>query len=231
MLVAGAAACGGSDLPPRNADLVAGKQLFVQRCGSCHQLARAGTTGNLGPDLDEAFRQSLTEGFGRSTVRGVVLAQILRPARVAQSSAAYMPAKLATGQSAKDIAAYVASVAALGGKDTGRLATAVKSASAGRPVAASDGRLLMPADPDGQLAYTSKKATAEPGRLQIISRNDASIPHNIALEGNGVRAVGKVVQDGGTSQISVTLKRGSYQYFCTVSGHREGGMEGTLSVS
>lgn len=221
----------GTDGPPKDADLVAGKQQFVARCGSCHQLARANTTGKQGPNLDEAFRESLSEGFGRSSVRGVVRGQIRHPANVPQSSPAYMPAQLATGKRAEDIAAYVASVVALGGKDTGRLATAVKPAGAGKPVAASGGRLLLPADPNGQLTYITKKATANAGRLQIISKNDSSIPHDIALEGNGVHAAGTVVKDGGTSQIRVTLKPGSYQFFCTVPGHRAGGMEGTLTVT
>ena len=90
--------------------------------------------------------------------------------------------------------------------------------------------LEMPADPNGQLAYASTRATAEAGPLTINSRNDASIPHDIALEGNGVNEKGETVQDGGVSTIKVDLQPGEYTYFCTLPGHREGGMEGTLAV-
>jgi mono/diheme cytochrome c family protein len=223
-------ACGDENRAPKDADLIAGKQLFVKSCGSCHTLGRANTTGKQGPDLDEAFRQSLQEGFGRASVRGVVHQQILYPARLPKTSPAYMPAKLVEGKRAHDVAAYVASVTGLGGKDSGLLASAVKPAGAGKPVAEKNGTLAIPADPGGQLAYITKQATAKPGKVEILSKNAASIPHDIAISGNGVNDKGEVVQGGATSRIDVTLKPGRYQFFCTVQGHREGGMEGTLTV-
>ena len=229
VLAAGVSACESDNIDP-NADLVAGKKAFAQKCASCHVLARANAKGVQGPNLDEAFRQALSDGFGRDTIHGVVEDQILYPADVPQDSPAYMPAKLVTGKTASDVAAYVAAVAARPGKDTGKLATAVPAAGAGKPIAAKNGKLEIPADPNGQLAYVTKEATAPPGPLEISSKNDASIPHDIALEGNGVTGKGEVVQDGGVSKFSVTLKAGEYQYYCTVAGHREGGMEGTLTV-
>jgi mono/diheme cytochrome c family protein len=228
-LAAGLSAC-ENDNVPKDADLIAGKKAFSQKCGACHMLARAGTKGTQGPDLDEAFRQSLNDGFGRDTIHGVVFDQIRHPAKVPTSSPAYMPAKLVTGKLADDVAAYVASVAARPGKDTGKLGSAVQAPGAGKPVAANGGKLELPADPNGQLAYITKVATAQPGALEIDSKNDAAIPHDIAIEGNGVNEKGETVQGGGVSKISATLKPGKYQFFCTVSGHREGGMEGTLTV-
>src|SRR5579884_1362141 len=62
-------------------NVVNGKALFVSKCGSCHTLARANTKGTVGPNLDDAFRQSVRDGMKRSTIRGVVDAQILYPAR------------------------------------------------------------------------------------------------------------------------------------------------------
>ena len=56
------------------------------------------------------------------------------------------------------------------------------------------------------------------------------MPHNIAIEGNGVDEEGQVVQNGGVSRVEVDLKAGEYTFFCSVPGHREGGMEGTLPV-
>ncbi|MEA2126098.1 MAG: hypothetical protein QOI80_2880, partial [Solirubrobacteraceae bacterium] len=60
--------------------------------------------------------------------------------------------------------------------------------------------------------------------------NKSSIGHNIALEGNGVNEEGKVVSGGATSDVKVTLKPGTYTFFCSVPGHREGGMQGKLTV-
>src|SRR5215210_5784561 len=90
----------------KDADLVAGKQLFAQRCGSCHVLNRAGTKGTAGPDLDMAFQQSLKDGLPRSSIEGVVHDQILYPANFAAEGdkraddSPAMPAKIVTGDAA-----------------------------------------------------------------------------------------------------------------------------------
>ena len=125
--------------------------------------------------------------------------------------------------------AYVGSAAANPGKDTGRLAAA--GAPTQQPLAkAEGGKLEIPADPNGALAYTFKDAEAPAGALTIDSLNASSTPHDISLEGNGVNDKGEVVQDGGTSTIDVDLKPGDYTFYCSVPGHRAGGMVGTLTV-
>jgi mono/diheme cytochrome c family protein len=216
----------GSDVKGGHADQVRGKQLFVQRCGACHTLARAGTRGTVGPNLDDSFVQSLDDGLGRSTLRGVVEEQILYPLRSGE-----MPAKLVTGQAATDVAAYVADAAAKPGQDTGALASAVRAVSQ-RTATAQGGRLEIDANPDGQLAYVVSSATAPVGALKIDSRNASGTPHDIALEGPDGSELGKgpVVSGGGVSSFSVDLRPGRYTFYCTVPGHREGGMEGTLTV-
>jgi mono/diheme cytochrome c family protein len=222
----GAAFAGcGDNVKGSRADMVHGKQLFVQRCGSCHTLARAGTRGTVGPNLDAAFVQSLADGIKRDTVEGVVHDQILYPIT-------RMPAKLVKGQDAVDVAAYVGHAAAARGEDEGALATAVRTTRAGRATA-QDGRLEIDADPDGQLAYTVASATAPSGGLEIESRNASSTPHDIALqEGTSGAELGKgeTVSNGGVSRLSVDLRPGDYTFFCTLPGHRQAGMEGTLTV-
>jgi len=229
VLAAGLSAC-ENDNVAADADLIAGKKAFAQKCSACHVLARVDAKGVQGPNLDEAFRQSLKDGFGRDTIHGVVRGQIIHPAKVPKDSPAYMPAGLVTGRLVNDVASYVASVASRPGKDEGKLATAVAAAGGGKPVAAKNGKLALPADPNGQLAYISKEATAPAGPLQIDSKNAASIPHDIALEGGGLNEKGETVQGGGTSTVKATVKKGKYAFYCTVAGHREGGMEGTLTV-
>src|SRR4051794_16555927 len=151
--VAAVAGCGQEATRPDD-NLVAGKQLFVAKCGSCHTLARAGTKGTVGPNLDDAFRQALADGMKRSTVRGVAEHQILYPYNLKnQSTGTQMPPKLVKGDKAGDVAAYVAISTAKAGKETGLLASAVKSAGAGKPIAEQNGVLQIDADPTGQLAY------------------------------------------------------------------------------
>jgi mono/diheme cytochrome c family protein len=221
-LVAVAAGCGGVSGEGEN--LVAGKEAFIKKCGSCHVLERAGTKGLVGPNLDEAFQQSLRDGFERDTVQGVIYEQILYPNRDG-----VMPAKLAEGDEAQEIAHYVSNVVAKPGKDTGALADVGRVKQ--KPLAvAKAGVLEIPADPTGQLLYTFKNAEATAGPLTINSPNASQTPHNVAIDGPGAKATGKVVQDGGTSTIKVTVAVGKYDFFCTVPGHRQAGMEGVLTV-
>lgn len=87
--------------------------LFTKSCGSCHVLADAGTKGTIGPNLDDAFRQSRADGLGVHTIESVVRGQIAYPVEDPTTGLQGMPADLVTGQDADSVALYVASVAAL----------------------------------------------------------------------------------------------------------------------
>jgi plastocyanin len=236
VVVAGAAtllsAC--TNTASSNPDLIAGKKLFAQKCGSCHVLSRAGTKGNVGPDLDQAFQQPLRDGLKRSGIRGLIHDQILFPPSFGSDEggkrpdgSAAMPAKLVTGDDADNVAAYFASVVSKTGKDSGLLATAVPQAGGGPTAQAKNGTLSIPADPNGQLAFQTKQATAPPGKLTLEMPNKSGTPHNIVIDGKGK---GQVVQGGGTSKFTATFAAGSYTYYCAVPGHREAGMQGKLTV-
>jgi uncharacterized cupredoxin-like copper-binding protein len=232
VLLLGASGC---ELKDDGDNLVAGKQAFIQKCGSCHVLARAGTTGVTGPDLDEAFQRARKDGFGESTFKGIVHRQIENPAKNAQTDpasgkkSALMPADLVKGETAQDVAAYVATAVAKRGEDPGALArVGVKKST--EVAKAENGAIEMPADPGGGLAYTFGGAEAPAGPLAMNSPNESSVPHNIAIEGEGVDEKGPVVQDGGVSKISFEARAGTYTYYCSVPGHREGGMLGKLTV-
>lgn len=208
------------------ADLVTGKTLFTQKCGSCHVLDRAGTKGKQGPDLDEAFGPSRRDGLGETTVEGVVLRQI---AFVRRNSS--MPANLVRGDDARAVAAYVAEVAGQPGKDQGLLANAGKPKVSNKPIVAKGGTLRIDADPTGALAFVTSKAVAMPGPLEFVSENKASIPHNIALKDPGGKLLGEGPDvTGGVSKFSAKVSKGKYSFVCTVPGHEEGGMKGDLTV-
>jgi mono/diheme cytochrome c family protein len=113
-LVAALAAggCGTTGLPEAG-DTGHGKELFTSKCGSCHTLADAGSKGAIGPNLDDAFRQSRTDGLGQKTIASVVRGQIAYPVVEPTTGATGMPADIVTGNDADSVALYVASVAAL----------------------------------------------------------------------------------------------------------------------
>lgn len=103
-----AGGCGTGGKAPAQADQQAGQKLFTAKCGGCHTLAAAGTSGTLGPNLDDAFSGPKAQHFKESTLENVVLDQI-------REASAPMPANLVKGQEAVDVAAYVAAVAGAGG--------------------------------------------------------------------------------------------------------------------
>jgi plastocyanin len=218
----------GCSVKEGNDDVVAGKQLFVQKCGSCHVLSRAGTKGTTGPNLDEAFHQSISEKFGEDAIRSVILKQILFPARGGSGGeTGAMPAGLVKGDDAQDVAAYVALSVAKPGKDTGLLATAVKAQTSNKPAIAKNGVLTIPADPSGGLAFVNKTAEAPAGQLKIEMPNKSGVAHDITIDGKGK---GKVVTSG-VSDFSASFAPGKYTYFCSVPGHEAAGMKGTLTVT
>jgi plastocyanin len=226
LLLVGAMGCSTKRF--ENPDLVAGKQQFVAKCGACHTLARAGTKGTIGPNLDDAFRASLAAGFGRSVIKGVVNGQIKNP-----NPFGAMPKNLVHGGTVNDVAAYVARSVDAPGADTGLLATAVAAAGGGKPAVETAGKLEIDADPNGQLSYVTNKATATPGPVTIVMKNASTVMHNIAIQQgtNGtVLGAGPIVSNGATSTIKTTLSPGTYTFFCQVPGHRQAGMVGTLVV-
>ena len=87
------------------------------------------------------------------------------------------------------------------------------------------------ADPEGQLAYTTTEATAKAGTVTVDFNNPQGLTHDVAIESSSGEEVGKteLIAEGSDST-TVNLKPGTYHFYCTVPGHREAGMEGTLTV-
>ncbi len=221
MALGGCALKGG-----QNVSLVEGKTLFIKSCAQCHTLARANAKGVIGPDLDDAFLESLQVGEGRSVIGGIVEQQVEYP-----SSAGRMPKLPLSTRQAADIANYVAYAAARPGQDTGLLAS-VGSSKVGPPAVEKNGKLAIAANPSGQLLYTVKAASATAGPITISMTNMSGVVHNLAIQqGTSGSLLGSTpVSASGTHSITLNLKPGTYTFFCQVPGHRAAGMFGTLTV-
>jgi mono/diheme cytochrome c family protein len=212
----------------QNVSLVEGKTLFIKNCAQCHTLARANTKGLIGPDLDDAFLESLQSGFGRNVIEGIVAQQIAYPNPYGR-----MPKIPLSDRQAADIANYVAYAADRPGQDSGLLAS-VGSSKVGPPAVEKDGKLAIAANPSGQLLYTVKAAQATAGPITISMTNMSGIDHNLAIQAgtsaNGAVIAATPITSSGTHSITLNLKPGTYTFFCQVPGHRAAGMYGTLTV-
>jgi plastocyanin len=71
---------------------------------------------------------------------------------------------------------------------------------------------------------------AKSGSVTITLRNNSPLEHNVAIRGNGVDVKGRLVGKGGTSTATATLAPGEYVFYCSVPGHEQAGMKGTLTV-
>ncbi len=131
-------------------------------------------------------------------------------------------------------------LAACGGSDDSGTTTSSANESAGGAAeggeksgggSGSGSTVEVEADPNGELAYTTTEAAAEAGKVTIDFNNPQSLTHDVAIEDSSGEMVGKtdlIGQD--ETSTTVDLKPGTYTYYCTVPGHREAGMEGTLTV-
>ena len=207
----------------------------MAKCGSCHILARAGTKGVTGPNLDQAFARAREDGFGSTTFEGIVHRQIGQPARRAQVDPVtdkvlpLMPANLVTGDDARDVAAYVADAAAKGGKDAGALAQ-IGAAQAKGTAKAKGGKLDDPGRP-GRRA-----------RLQVRQRRGAapvrsrSTPEQVLDRRTTSRSRATASTKPARSSTTAACRRSTStsRPASTVLLHRprppQAGMEGTLTV-
>jgi uncharacterized cupredoxin-like copper-binding protein len=91
--------------------------------------------------------------------------------------------------------------------------------------------VALEADPDGGLAYTTTEAEAKAGQVTIDFDNPQPLTHDVRIEDSSGKDLGgtKLI-DSGADSATVKLTSGDYTFFCSVPGHREAGMEGTLTV-
>lgn len=132
-----------------------------------------------------------------------------------------------------------AALVACGGDDDSTTTTATEnggSANAapesGKEAGGGGGATLeFEADPGGDLAYTTTEASTEAGKVTIDFNNPQSLTHDVAIEGSNGETVAQTDLIGNEeTSTTASLKPGTYTFYCSVPGHREAGMEGTLTV-
>jgi plastocyanin len=136
------------------------------------------------------------------------------------------------GRLATTAAVGLVAAACGGGSDNEPAATPTAKPQRETPSqpAKGSGTLKVAAEAGGALKFTQDALQTQAGSVTIDFSNPASIPHAVAVRGNGVKASTKVVTDG-SSSVTVRLKPGRYEFFCPVDSHEQAGMKGTLTVS
>ncbi len=86
------------------------------------------------------------------------------------------------------------------------------------------------ADPTGELRFEQESLQADAGKITFELTNDATLPHDFVVEQDGdeITRTDTITADQDTT--SAELEPGRYTFYCSVDGHREAGMEGTLTV-
>ena len=97
--------------------------------------------------------------------------------------------------------------------------------------ASGGSQLKLTADPGGALKFDKTSLSTKPGKVTVVLDNPSDVPHAIEVEGKGVEEEGETVGKGGVSKASGELKAGKYEFYCPVDGHKQAGMEGTLTVN
>ena len=131
-----------------------------------------------------------------------------------------------------------AALAACGGDDGGDETTAdtttqttTTQAGGGGGGGGGGGTISLSADPSGSIAYEQASLSGRAGNTTIDFDNPAPLAHDVCVEDPSGDEVGcsETVQEDKTS-LTVNLEPGTYTFYCSVDGHRAGGMEGPLTV-
>jgi plastocyanin len=133
----------------------------------------------------------------------------------------------ACGSSSSTSSSSTATTPATTAPATGGTAPATSTASP----AAGPSKLSLQADPSGMLAFIPTALTAKAGKVTIDFANASPIQHNLVVAKGTSVAGSTPVFNGGTKTLTVTLTKGTYTYYCSVPGHRQAGMQGTLTVN
>jgi plastocyanin len=92
-------------------------------------------------------------------------------------------------------------------------------------------QLALAASPSGALSYNTKQLSAKAGTVQITMANMSPLEHNVTIASGSTVLGATPTFVGGSRSVTVKLKAGTYTFYCSVPGHRQAGMEGTLTVS
>jgi uncharacterized cupredoxin-like copper-binding protein len=109
-------------------------------------------------------------------------------------------------------------------------ATPATTSSTSAPAAAAE-TIAVSANPEGLFKYMPSTLSSKAGKVTIAFTNGSPVEHNLTVaSASGAVAGATPTFTGGAKNLTVSLTPGTYKFYCTVPGHRQAGMEGTLVV-
>jgi plastocyanin len=129
----------------------------------------------------------------------------------------------------------VVGLAACGSSSNDNSTTSAAAAPATTAAAGGGGGAASTVDistPGGStLAYDQKSVSAKAGSVTINFDNNEALQHDVAVADSSGKVLGQTdLVSSSTANATVDLQPGTYTFYCTVPGHKEAGMEGTLTV-
>jgi uncharacterized cupredoxin-like copper-binding protein len=158
---------------------------------------------------------------------------------VRYQAAARAKAQLASKVSMLALAAGMIALAGCGSSSSTTSSSAStpptsSSAASSTPAAATGGEgqsLSLAANAEGELKFNTTSLTAKAGKVSIAFTNSAALSHNVTVASSSGAVLGATPTfQGGSKTLSLNLTPGTYKFYCSVPGHRQAGMEGTLTV-
>jgi plastocyanin len=160
--------------------------------------------------------------------RGALAGVVIYFAVLVGATTTFAVLHAADDQHARQAAEAQAATPAGGAGTTAASSTTTSTASTTSAPAAAALKLSAPSS--GTPAYNTDKLSAKTGQVTIDFSNPSPVQHDVAIaQGSKVIAQSDLISGGSTS-VSSSLKPGKYLYYCTVPGHRQAGMQGTLTV-
>jgi plastocyanin len=188
-------------------------------CGTCHTLAAVGSTGETGPNLNEFLApDDTTEAVEEMIVNPNAEIAEGYPSNVMPTNYGQTLSNTEVHQLAEFLVATTPAKAN------------PKSKSSSGIAQTGAGETLHLAASATQLAFDEKELTSKSGRVTIDFENPAPIEHDVAIEQDGKLIAKTPLISEGKASVSAELEPGTYTFICTVPGHAEAGMEGTLVV-
>jgi len=203
-----------------NSQTEAGGQVFASNgCGSCHTFKAANSTGTTGPDLNEY----LAPDDGKPEIEEMIVdpeAEIAKgyPANV-------MPQNYGRSLDPEELQQLVDFLYSNSPAGEGKTQQGTSGPAASGP----GGTLKLAASPN-ELAFDTTSLTTKVGEVTIDFENPAALEHDVKIEQNGKQIGGTETIRESKTTATVELSPGTYTFYCSVPGHREAGMEGTLVV-